>query len=269
MTETLFAGLIPEIYDRLLVPLIFDVYAADLATRAASLRPSRVLEVAAGTGALSRALGARLPDTSRIIATDLNQPMLDRAAAHQSGDTRFSWQQADALALPFDERSFDLVACQFGVMFFPDKVAGYREASRVLEPGGHYLFNVWDRLEDNDFPHCITKALQTVFPDDPPRFMAVTPHGYHDTEQIRKDLAEAGLSEIVIETVSHTSRARSAEDVAVAFCQGTPMRNEITARDPAALEPATAAAAEALRRDFGSGAIEGRIKAHVIAAARP
>src|SRR5438093_1952180 len=152
-TDKLFAGSIPEIYDRLLVPLIFEPYARDLAERLAGVKPREVLETAAGTGVLTRAIASRLPAGARIVATDLNQPMLDRAAARQPGDGRIAWRQADALALPFADQSFDAVACQFGVMFFPDKVQVYREARRVLKPGGRFLFNVWDRIDANEFAH--------------------------------------------------------------------------------------------------------------------
>jgi SAM-dependent methyltransferase len=178
-TDKVFAGSIPEVYDKFLVPLIFQCYADDLAARAAKVAPARVLEIAAGTGALTRALAAALPQGTAIMATDLNQPMLDHATARQPGDARIIWRQADALALPFEDGSFDLVACQFGVMFFPDKVQGYREARRVLKPGGHFVFNVWDGIAHNEFADVVTDALAEIFPDDPPRFLARTPHGYH------------------------------------------------------------------------------------------
>ena len=139
-TDKVFAGSIPEIYDRYLVPLIFDSYAVDLAERVARTNPRDVLETAAGTGVLTRAIASRLPAHARIVATDLNQPMLNRAKARQSHDGRIEWKQADALALPFEDQSFDVVACQFGVMFFPDKVQGYKEARRVLKPGGRIPF---------------------------------------------------------------------------------------------------------------------------------
>src|SRR3984893_18481776 len=177
-TDKLFAGMIPEIYDRFLVPLIFESYAGDLAERVAKVKPRDVLETAAGTGALTRAISSRLPAHARIVATDLNQPMLDRAAAKQPGDNRITWQQADALALPFEDQRFDVVACQFGVMFFPDKVQGYREARRVLKPGGHFLFNTWDRIAENEFVGVVTQALAALFPQDPPDFAARTPYGY-------------------------------------------------------------------------------------------
>ena len=177
-----FAGSIPEIYDRYLVPLIFDSYALDLASRLAEANPLEVLETAAGTGVLTRAIASRLPADARIVATDLNQPMLDRARARQSQNGRIEWKQADALALPFENQSFDVVACQFGVMFFPEKVQGYREAWRVLKPGGRFHFNVWDRISENEFADTVTEALAAVFPHDPPRFLARTPHGYHDVE---------------------------------------------------------------------------------------
>jgi ubiquinone/menaquinone biosynthesis C-methylase UbiE len=265
-TDKLFAGPIPEIYERFLVPLIFESCARDLAKRVAETKPQDVLETAAGTGVLTRAMASCLPPAARIVATDLNQPMLDLAAKREAGDRRIEWRQADALALPFPAASFDVVACQFGAMFFPDKVAAYKEARRVLRSGGHFMFNVWDRISDNEFADIVTQALAAVFPDDPPRFMARTPHGYHDLEQIRRDLNAAEFSHIAVDAVDETSKAPSPGEAALAFCHGTPLRNEIEARNAASLEHATAQAAAALTRRFGDGPIEGRIRAFVISA---
>lgn len=265
-TDKLFAGSIPEIYDRLLVPLIFESCARDLADRVAGGRPAIILEIAAGTGALTRALAARLADT-RIVATDLNQPMLDKAAQRQPAG-HVEWKQADALALPFQDESFDAVACQFGVMFFPDKVQGYQEARRVLKTGGRFLFNVWDRISDNEFADVVTEALAAVFPQDPPRFMARTPHGYHDVARIRRELAAAGFVDVAVDVVDGVSRASSPRIPAIAICQGTPLRNEIEARDATRLEEVTERAAEAIARRFGDGAVEGRIRALAITARR-
>src|ERR1700726_4002237 len=192
-TDKVFAGSIPELYDRFLVPLIFEYYARDLAARVAQANPTHVLETAAGTGALTREMATSLPAHAAVTATDLNQPMLDHAAAGLRHDGRFAWRQADALALPFADQTFDVVACQFGVMFFPDKIRGYREARRVLTPGGHFFFNVWDRISENEFAHVVTEALAALFPKDPPRFLARTPHGYHDGERIREELTAAGF----------------------------------------------------------------------------
>jgi ubiquinone/menaquinone biosynthesis C-methylase UbiE len=266
-TDKIFAGSIPETYDRYLVPLIFEPYARDLAARASATHPHDVLETAAGTGVLTRALMARLPAQTRIVATDLNQPMLDRAKS-QSGDARIEWRQADALQLPFEAETFDVVACQFGAMFFPDKVQGYREARRVLKPGGCFLFNVWDRISENEFADVITQALAELFPTAPPHFLARTPHGYHDADRIRVELNEAGFSDVSIEPVEHRSRAASPRDPAIGYCQGTPLRNEIEARAASRLQEATEHAAEALARRFGRGEVDGRIRALVITAAR-
>jgi ubiquinone/menaquinone biosynthesis C-methylase UbiE len=134
-----FTGSIPQMYQRFLVPLIFEPYARDLAERVAAVGPATVLETAAGTGVLTRALAARLPAQAQIVATDLNQPMLDLATLITPADARLTWRQADALALPFADQSFDVVACQFGVMFFPDRIRGYKEAFRVLKPGGRFM----------------------------------------------------------------------------------------------------------------------------------
>ncbi|MCH8154589.1 MAG: methyltransferase domain-containing protein [Proteobacteria bacterium] len=233
MTESdkVFAGSIPEIYDTYLVPLIFEDFAEDLAGRTAALSPETVLETAAGSGVVTRTLAAKLDFDARYVVTDLNQPMLDRAASTQESNTRIAWRQADALNLPFDDASFDAVCCQFGVMFFPDRVAGYAEARRVLRHNGSFLFNVWDRIETNEFADAVTDAAGEVFPDDPPRFLARTPHGYHDVALIREELGNAGFSRISIATLEEASRAPSPRHPAVAYCQGTPLRNEIEARN--------------------------------------
>jgi ubiquinone/menaquinone biosynthesis C-methylase UbiE len=266
-SDKVFTGLIPQIYDRLLVPMIFAPYAQDLARRVGHHKPSDVLETAAGTGAVTAALAAELPATTQITATDLNEPMLAQARTHLADRPQIRWQQADALALPFGDASFDAVACQFGAMFFPDRVKGYAEARRVLRPGGRLFFNVWDRIEENDFANVVHQALQQVFPNDPPQFMARTPHGYHDEARILADLTAAGFTDIAIEPLAHRSRASSPQDPATAFCQGTPMRGEIEARGAPGLEAATQKSAEALARRFGNGPIEGRIRALVISAA--
>ena len=262
--DAVFSGSIPEIYDRLLVPLIFQPYALDLAGRLPASRD--ILEVAAGTGVVTRALAARLARDVRIVATDLNQPMVDYAAQRLGDDPRVEWRQADALALPFADARFDAVVCQFGAMFFPDRVRGYREARRVMRKTGQFLFNVWDRISENVFADAVTDSLAPFQPQNPPRFLARTPHGYHDADRIRAELVEAGFVTISIDAVQEISRADTARDVAVAYCHGTPLRNEIEAIDGLGLEAATQAAVEELRRRFGDGPIEGPIKALVIEA---
>jgi ubiquinone/menaquinone biosynthesis C-methylase UbiE len=265
-SDKAFIGSIPQIYDRLLVPMIFEPYARDLAQRIKGHNPGDLLETAAGTGVVTSALALLLPDT-RIVATDLNEPMLAQAKARLADHHQITWQQADALALPFDDGRFDIVACQFGVMFFPDRVKGYSEARRVLKPGGRFFFNVWDKITDNEFADVVTEALRDVFPHDPPRFLARTPHGYCDVDQIRDDLRRSGFTDIAVEAVEHNSHAPSPRAPAVAYCQGTPLRGEIEARGAPGLETATTAAADALARRFGDGAIDGRIRALVISAA--
>ena len=261
---TQFSGSIPEIYDKYLVPLIFEPYAIDLAQRAAALPITNILELAAGTGVLTRRLAMALPGSVFIIASDLSQPMLDHAAA--VGTSRpVDWRQADALALPFDKASFDAVVCQFGVMFFPDKARAFAEVRRVLRRGGLFLFNTWDRIEENEFAQTVTVALAGVFPADPPRFMAQLPHGYHDIETIRRDLSAGGFSsDPEILTLAARSLAASAHIPAVAYCQGTPLRGEIEARDPTKLLTATAAAEAALEQRFGTAAVDGKIQAHIV-----
>lgn len=264
--DKIFAGSIPKNYDSYLVPLIFESYARDMSQRAAALSPKRVLETAAGSGVVTRALAPKLSADARYAVTDLNQPMLDYAATRQDRDDRIIWRAADAQALPFEDGSFDLVCCQFGVMFFPDRPSAYREARRVLKPGGAFLFNAWDRIEENVFADDVTNALAEFFPNDPPRFLARIPHGYHDTALIRSDLAKAGFSNVTIETKAHVSRALSSRHPAMAYCQGTPLRNEIEARGADKLEAATDHAATAIASKHGNGEVAAKIQAHVILA---
>jgi SAM-dependent methyltransferase len=266
--DDVFAGTIPRIYDSYLVPLIFEGYAQDLAGRAAALMPKSILETAAGTGVVTRALTPLLPRDAHYIVTDLNQSMLDRAGAMQMLDARISWQQADALHLPFAESSFDAVLCQFGVMFFPDKIAGFMEAMRVLKRGGAFLFSVWDQIEANEFADLVTQAAAAVFPQDPPHFLARTPHGYHDAEKILYDVRSAGFSRVSLVTVEKTSTAPTPRHVAIAYCQGTPLRNEIEARDAGLLPEIIERATLAISRRHGPGPVSGKIRAHIIVAAR-
>lgn len=266
--DRVFAGSIPEVYDEYLVPLIFETYASDLAARAAALSPGALLETAAGSGVVTRALAPRLASEGRYVVTDLNQPMLDRAAARQGSDTRMVWQQADALELPFDDAGFDVVLCQFGVMFFPDRVAGYREARRVLKDGGSFLFNAWDCIEENEFADVVTRAAAEVFPDNPPNFLARTPHGYNDVDIIRREVEAAGFRDVAIETVPALSVAPSPRHPAIAYCQGTPLRNEIEERDAALLNEVTERAQAAIAERYGIGSVSAKVQGHVITAKR-
>ena len=267
-SDEIFAGSIPDIYDEYLVPMIFENYAEILASRATARTPRDLLETAAGSGVVTRAVARRLEPAARLVVTDLNQPMLDRAVRMQGADARISWAQADAQNLPFADESFDVVLCQFGAMFYPDRVKGYAEARRVMRRGGRFLFNIWDRIETNEFADAVTRAVGELFPQDPPLFLARTPHGHGDVGIIRADLAAAGFDAISIDTTTGISRAPSARHAAIAYCQGTPLRNEIEARDPSGLERVTEHAAQAIARRWGAGPVEAKIQAHVIEAVK-
>lgn len=267
MTETdaIFSGSVPALYEQYLVPLLFEPYSVDLSKRLGDLQQGLVLEVAAGTGVVTRALRASLPAAVRIVATDLNEGMLGVAQARGAG-ADVSWRQADAQSLPFEDGVAAAVVCQFGVMFMPDKLAAYREARRVLGSGGRYLFNVWEGLEHNETSRVVDRAVAASFPEDPPRFYARTPFGYHDAESIREQLRASGFGRVEIESVEKVSRAPSAEHAALGLCQGTPLRGEIEARGPTRLREVTDAAATALRARFGTGAFDNRMRALVVTA---
>jgi ubiquinone/menaquinone biosynthesis C-methylase UbiE len=261
-----FAGSVPAKYDQLMVPLIFQPYADELARRAARLRPSQILETAAGTGVVTEALHRALP-AAETVATDLNPPMLD-VAAQRFGADEVRFLAADALDLPFDEGSFDLVVCQFGAMFFPDKVRGHSEARRVLRDGGTYLLAVWDGIERNALTDAAQQALIEEFPENPPLFMREGPFGYSDPRDIERDLHDAGFSRVEIETVEARSRSPSAHDAATALCFGTPMSSEVEDRDPGAMERVFDRVEQALRAYEGPNGVDAPISAHIVTATK-
>ncbi|HVF36913.1 MAG TPA: methyltransferase domain-containing protein [Sphingomicrobium sp.] len=263
--DTIFAGSIPAIYDRFMVPLVFAPYARELADRAAVLRPQRILETAAGTGVVTEALHRAFPD-AEIVATDLNAPMLEQAARRIDA-ANICFQTADAQALPFAQSSFDLVVCQFGIMFMPDKARANSEAHRVLRTGGSYMLVIWDRIEHNHATLSAGRAVADLFPEtEAARFYERVPFRYHDIGQIEQDLLAGGFTDVEFETVELRSRAASARDAAIALVQGTPMRSDIEAIDAAMLGRATDAAEEALRKYEGAAGFDAPMSARIVTA---
>jgi len=264
--ELRFTGSVPANYDRLMVPLIFQPYANELARRAQELGPKRILETAAGTGVVTQALHEALPD-AEIIATDLNEPMLAVAGDRVQADN-VCFITANAQELPFDGDGFDLVVCQFGAMFFPDKVLAHKEARRVLRDGGHYLLAIWDRIERNGASSAVQKALIDLFPEDPPMFLCEGPFGYCDPQRIEQDLRDGGFTTISIETVQLSSRSASAHDAAKALCYGTPMAVELEDRAPGSLDRAFAEIERAMSRFDGPNGYEEPMSAHIVTATK-
>ena len=258
-----FRGSIPVNYDRYLGPHIFDGYADDLARRVAALNPRSVLELAAGTGILSRKLRDALAKQCELIASDLNPPMLEVAKAKFRSGESVRFRETDATNLAFDDGSFDLIVCQFGVMFFPDKHRSYSEAHRVLRSGGSYLFNVWGSWERNPFARAVHQTVESFFPGNPPGFYKV-PFGYHDAREIEESLSQAGFSRVSIERVAVDSLIPSPRDFAQGLVFGNPLYDEVVTRggDP---QEVCAAVATAIDRELGS---ELHLQALVVHAAR-
>lgn len=244
-----FIGSIPEHYDRYLGPRIFLEFALQLCAKTAALQPDSVLELAAGTGILTRQLRDALPGPCSLTATDLNPPMLEQARTKFEDHESVRLEPADATALPYKDSSFDVVACQFGVMFFPDKQRSYEEALRVLKPGGSYIFNVWGPLESNPFARIAHETVAASFPDNPPGFYKV-PFGYSDAAIIERSMLEAGFAQVTIQVSNIRSDIPSAEDFATGLVFGNPLLEEINSRggDP---EPIRAAIAQTLDQQLG------------------
>ncbi len=265
MATQVFAGSIAENYHRYLVPLIFEEYARDLALRTRVPRHGAVLEIACGTGVLTRHLRDTLPETARLVATDVNPAMVDAARTNVESHRTIEYRPADGTALPFADGSFDVVFCQFGVMFYPDKGLGYREAARVLKPGGTFVFNVWDSLERNPLCGIVHDTVVRTFPEDPPNFLAL-PFGYHDIDEIRSELQSAGFSDVTLSVLPRESRAPSARDVATALLAGSPLATQLAelGRDRQAFEAVEAALVE----NYGSDDVAAPMQSIAIVARR-
>ncbi|MGW4650407.1 class I SAM-dependent methyltransferase [Kitasatospora sp. NPDC004289] len=251
----------PEAYERYLVPVVFRPFAEDLAARAAALRPRRVLELAAGTGVLTSALLAALP-TAEVTATDLNEAMVTYGSARAPGAV---WQQADAQHLPFPDGAFDLVVCQFGVMFFPDRVAAYREIRRVLASGGRALLTTWGPLPTHAYGAALQAGLERAFPGDAPPFLPTVPHGYADPAAVAADLTAAGLTVEEQRELTLDGRAASTADVAIGFLTGTPVRAGVLERGDT--PEVRALVVEEMTARLGPGPVTAPMTAYVLRAA--
>ena len=266
--HTAFVGSVPANYDRHLGPLLFHPFADDLAARVLVWRGIRVLEVACGTGIVTERLGRHLAGQGTLVATDLNEPMIAHAQTRIPDDPALEWRQADGTSLPFPDRAFDAVVCQFGLMFFPDKTAGVREAFRVLKPGGTYLFNVWDTLERSPACRITHETVGTFFPADPPQFYTV-PFSLHDTTGVRRLLDGAGFGDVQGVTLDKVGQSPSAADAATGLIEGNAILEAIMARRPEALADIEAAVARNIARELGDHPVRCPLRAHVFTARRP
>jgi len=262
-----FVGSIPENYDRYLGPVLFEAYAKDLVERANVPEDGSLLEVACGTGIVTRHLRDRLPPGVKIVATDLNEAMIKFAAQKFRSDENIEWKPADALDLPFGDESFDVVVCQFGLMFFPDKQKGVNEAFRVLKPNGQFIFSVWDAIEHVDLAKAAETVIKQFFPENPPDFYDI-PFSFHDQDELRSVLSTAGFGEITVDVVLFPCNSSSARDAARGLIHGNPVISAINERDPAKVPEVEAALAEKIAAQFGSAPVHARMQAIVCSAVR-
>lgn len=258
--DAAFVGSVPENYDRYLGPLLFREYAEAMAARLQPAPGMRTLETACGTGIVTEQLLARLAGQGNLVASDLNEPMLAYAAAKLSGAEAVAWKEADATNLPFEDRSFDAVVCQFGLMFFPDKLAGVREAFRVLKPGGQFFVSVWDRLDDNPVQRITHDTVATFFPSDPPQFYTI-PSSLHDVAVVRGFLESAGFEDIHWERLDAAGISPSAAEAARGLIEGNPIYLAIMERRASALQDIEAAVAAKLAAALGDRPLRCPLKA--------
>ncbi len=266
-TTPTFSGSVPNTYHTFLGPMIFDSSAKDMTARLARVfKPqSGVLELAAGTGIVTKQVLAALPPTAKLTVTDISEPMLGVAKAALS-DPRLTFQPADACRLPFADLSFDTLLCQYGVMFFPDKVQAMKEARRALAPAGTYVFNIWDSFEHNPIPHTVHQTLATLTPANPIPFLAKMPFGYSDRAEIERVTRAGGFTNFKLDTVEFPCSAPSAADAARAWVEGTPIFAALTERGITDTTPVRTAVEKALAAKFGSAPCRSTMRAIVVTA---
>ena len=260
-----FVGSIPQNYDQYLGPLFFHPYADDLVARVPVTPGMRVLETACGTGIVTERLLRRLAGQGTIVATDLNEAMFAHARRRGVDGSGLEWRQADATQLSFNDAAFDVVVCQFGLMFFPDKGAGVQQAFRVLKPGGRYLFNVWDALAHNAVARITHETVASFFPDNPPQFYTV-PFSLHDATPICAWLNDAGFQNVEWQTVTKVGTSPSATDATIGLIEGNPIYAEIMQRRPEALADIQSTVARNLAGQLGDHPVRCELRALVFTA---
>ena len=262
-----FSGSIPVNYDRYLGPMLFQPYAEDLAKRLQVRPDGSVLEVACGTGILTRVLRSKLAPTVKLMATDLNEPMFQNAMGKFHVGEFVQWQEVDATNLPFADATYDAVVCQFGLMFVPDKRAAVRETYRVLKRGGSFVFNVWDAIEHNDLAKIAHETIVSFFDRDPPRFYEV-PFGYHERGEIEKLMRQEGFRAIQMSVVPKESKINQAEEAAKGLIEGNPVVLEIAERDPSLVRKIIDALTAAIKGRFGNSSVRAPMRAIIVRAQR-
>ena len=249
--------------DRCFAPVVLAPFASDLARRLARLTMGPLLEIAADTGVLTQAIASVMSAGMTVVATDSRASWVEYASM-RPGTARASWQPADPHALPFADASFGIVASLFAVATMRDRIRAFREVRRVMRPNGRFAFNVPGHIRQNPVAECVQTSLEQQFPADPPVFLPQGLHGYADNETIDDDLTAAGFTDAIYTTVDLPLTADSAADLALGYCLGTDLREDILARTLGRPEPVIDAVVAALRQRFGIGPIQASMRAHVV-----
>ena len=256
-----FAGSVPANYERYLGPFLFEPYALDLVSRLQDKKYPDILEIACGTGRVTAHL-ARSVKHDTIIATDLNPDMIKVAKDIVQNDS-IKWMPADAMQLPFDDDSFDLVVMQFGIMFFPDKEKGLKEAYRVLRTGGKIIYSTWNKVETVKAIHEGRVVIESYFGDDPPKFYSV-PFSMYDDRELTTITRRAGFKSITTTLVKKEGVSPSSSDLAKGIVEGNPVYMAILEKDASLVNIIKDHVQKVLTEKFGAKDLRSPLEAWVV-----
>ena len=255
---------IAEKYDRYLAPFLFEPFAQDLSSRITSANYRDVLELACGTGRVTRHLRKVLPEQTKLVATDLHPDMI-RIASEQLLNENINWQTADAQQLSFPDESFDLVVCQFGLMFMQDRMKALSEVHRVLRPGGKFIFNTWDKIENNGAIYLGNQIICSYFPENTPSSYRV-PFSMHQPDLLETNLVAAGFKNIKVSGVEKEGLSPSAKDAAIGIVEGNRIYYHIMKKDPNLVEVIRNAVEQKIAEAYGDHPLKTSLKAWVFEA---
>lgn len=260
-----FNGSVPEVYETVLGNFIFEPFAVDIVNRISNKNAFNVLELAAGTGRVTKHLIHAFSPNAKIVASDISLPMMEKAKLVVSSQN-LTWQQVDIADIPFSEGSFDVIVCQFGVMFLQDKLRAFSEIRRVLKLGGQLLFSTWACIEENPIWKISNQVATKFFGPAPAAIQKSGPFSICNAVDAEAQLHDAGFIHTKVEKQRITSSISSASLAAKGFIHGLPLKDIIIKQNPEILSQIQEEMENSFADHFGNNPLTASFTAFVFEA---